>query len=93
MATTTTSTYITLTLGYNNTSETRNYKITDVDESIESALQANVQNYNQNIVEKDRSIFISDDYDSANNIGTLKKITGAKFVKITETPIEGGDES
>ena len=85
---TTTSTYITLTLGYNNTSETRNYKITDVDESIQSSLKTNIQNYNQNIVEADRNIFISDDYDSSQNIGTLKKIVGGKFVKVTETPIE-----
>ena len=84
----TVSTYITLTLGYNNTSETRNYKITDVEESIESVLKTNIQNYNQNIVEQDRQIFISDDYDANNNIGTLYKITGAKFVKVTETPIE-----
>ena len=85
---TTTSTYITLTLGYNNTSETRNYKITDVDESIQSSLKTNIQNYNQNIVEADRNILISDDYDSSQNIGTLKKIVGGKFVKVTETPIE-----
>jgi len=84
----TVSTYITLTLGYKNTSETRNYKITDVDETIESALKTNIQNYNQNIVEQDRNIFISDDYDANNDIGTLSKITGAKFVKVTETPIE-----
>lgn len=84
----TVSTYITLTLGYNQTSETRNYKITDVQESIASVLKTNVQNYNQNITEKDRSIFISDDYDSSQGIGTLNKITGAKFVKVTETPIE-----
>lgn len=84
----TVSTYITLTLGYKNTSETRNYKITDVEESIESALKTNIQNYNQNIVEQDRNIFISDDYDANNDIGTLSKIIGAKFVKVTETPIE-----
>jgi len=84
----TVSTYITLTLGYKNTSETRNYKITDVNETIESALKTNIQNYNQNIVEQDRNIFISDDYDANNDIGTLSKITGAKFVKVTETPIE-----
>lgn len=84
----TVSTYITLTLGYKNTSETRNYKITDVEETIESVLKTNIQNYNQNIVEQDRNIFISDDYDANNDVGTLNKITGAKFVKVTETPIE-----
>lgn len=84
----TTSAYITLTTSYKNTSETRNYKITDVDESIESVLKTNIQNYNQNIVEQDRNIFISEDYDPNNDVGTLAKISGAKFVKVTETEIE-----
>ena len=83
-----TTTYITLTMGYNQTSETRNYKISDVDESIESVLKTNIQNYNQNISEQDGKIFISDDYNASQNIGTLKKIVGGKFVKVTETPIE-----
>lgn len=84
----TVSTYISLTVSYNNTSSTRSYKITDVDESIESSLKTSIQNYNNNIVEQDRNIFISDDYNSSQGIGTLKKISGGKFVKITETPIE-----
>ncbi|MDO4424546.1 MAG: hypothetical protein Q4D17_02115 [Planctomycetia bacterium] len=84
----TVSTYITLTVGYNSTSETRNYKIVDVDESIESVLKTNIQNYNNNIVEKDRNIFISNDYDSSQGVGTLKKIIGGKFVKVVDTPIE-----
>lgn len=83
-----TSTYITLTMAYDNTSDTRNYKITDVDETIESVLKTNIQNYNSNISSKDKNIFISDDYNSSENIGTLKKISGGKFVKVVETPIE-----
>lgn len=83
-----TSTYITLTMAYDNTSDTRNYKITDVDETIESVLKTNIQTYNSNIDSKDKNIFISDDYNSSENIGTLKKISGGKFVKVVETPIE-----
>lgn len=78
---------ITLTLGYKNTDFTRKYKLNNVTaEACENA-KAKVMEYNANVPAADKLVFISDDYDSENDIGTFEKIVAAQYESVEYTRI------
>lgn len=79
-----------LELAYENTNFTRTLKFEDVNSSIVSGLESRINQYNQNLSAADKNIFISDDYDSANEVGKLQKISKARIEEITETIIQLG---
>lgn len=72
-------TSITLTLGYKNTDFVRKYKFNKVTSAAAASAKAKVLAYNANIPEADKRIFISDDYDADNDIGTFEKIVAAQY--------------
>ena len=79
---------------YNNTDKTRIYTINDVDDSIvnnPSGLKNKVVAINASLAGGTASVlantFVSDDYDSAENIGTLNKITDVQIRVIEEVQI------
>ena len=85
----TTENVVELTLGYSNTDKTRSYRFTVGADVLDSIAQ-NVNNYNANIVEDDRKVFISDDYDdsdSQNIVGQLVGIVAARSIVTTEEEI------
>ena len=79
---------------YNNTDFIRTYALQNVD-SLSAAteiVRSKVQAINSSIEGGSASaivnLFVSDDYDSTENIGTLKGIDNVKIKAVTETPIE-----
>lgn len=78
---------ITLTLGYKNTDFTRKYKLNNVTAEAAAGAKAKIMAYNDNVPEADKLVFISDDYDSANDIGTFEKITAAQYESVEYTRI------
>ena len=88
------SNYIQLTFAYEGTDFTRNYKISDVADSIAadtSGIKTRIQAVNASLAAgQDVSLataFRSDDFDSAHNIGSFKKIIAAQVVEHEEIPL------
>lgn len=79
-------------LGYDNTDFKRQITFNDVPESIVASVKQNVINYNSNLPATDKNIFIADDYDSVQGIGTLSGIVEAKIEHIQETIVYNGGE-
>lgn len=90
---------VTLTFGYKGTEFTRKYKFDDVTNGALSSVKANVLAFNQSVTGGASSaggldtFFISDDYNSTNNIGELASITAAQYDSVTTTIInlDGGE--
>ena len=84
---------VTLTFGYKGTDFTRKYKFDDVATSALASVKANVMAFNESVTGGASSadgldtFFISDDYDSTNNIGELASITAAQYDSVTTTLI------
>lgn len=79
---------------YNNTDFIRTYALQNVD-SLSAAteiVRGKVQAINSSIEGGSASeivnLFVSDDYDSSQGVGTLKGIDNVKIKAVTETPIE-----
>lgn len=85
MAETTNS--VTVTLGYANTDFTRKYKFNNLTAEQCAGAKARILSYNANLPEDDKSVFISDDYDTAQNIGTLTGIVAAQYETVEYTRI------
>jgi len=82
----TTENSATLTMAYRNTDFQRKYQLNDVNADELAQIKARVLDYNANLPEADRKIFISDDYDdsdSENVIGELASITAASYKVVT----------
>lgn len=73
---------IILTLGYKNTDFTRKYQINDVDTDALPLVREKVIQYNQELPDQDKNVFISDDYDPINDKGSLTGIVAASY-KVT----------
>jgi len=78
---------ISLKMAYTGTEYTRTYKVNDVDAAALGQVKAKVLAYNENLPAADKQIFISDDYDSENNIGELASITAASYESVEYTRI------
>ncbi|MBR0061775.1 MAG: hypothetical protein IJP68_09900 [Selenomonadaceae bacterium] len=78
---------ISLKMAYTGTDYTRTYKFNNVDASALANVKNKVINYNENLSAADKKIFISDDYDSAQNIGELASITAASYESVEYTRI------
>lgn len=84
---------ISFTCQYNNTTKTRDYEISDVD-SVSAAVEtirSKIEAINESIAGGNATLlanmFVSDDYNQSQNIGTLKRIDNVKLKTITETYI------
>lgn len=80
---TTTENSIILTLAYKDTDFTRKYQLNDVTNEALGQLKPKVLDYNANLPEQDKNIFISDDYDPIQGVGTLSSITAASYKVVT----------
>lgn len=80
MAATTTS-YVGLTLGYEDTEQTREYKFADVPQGALSSVESKIAAYNANVPVGDKAVFVSDEGDH------MTSIVSAYFMTVTETPI------
>lgn len=78
---------ITLTLGYKNTDFTRKYKLSNVTAEAAAGAKAKILAYNANVPAADKLVFISDDYDSENDIGTFESIVAAQYESVEYTRI------
>ncbi|MBR3777117.1 MAG: hypothetical protein IKL02_05945 [Kiritimatiellae bacterium] len=77
-------------MAYSGTDFTRKYKLDGVSDSVLSSVKANVLDYNANLPEADKQIFISDDYDNSDPeeiIGSLASITAAQYETVEYTRI------
>ena len=87
------SSSISFTLQYNGTTQTRDYEISDVDsvsaavETIRSKIEAINESIAGGTATLLANMFISDDYNQSQNIGTLKRIDNVKLKTVTETII------
>lgn len=82
----TTENSVTLTMAYRGTDFQRKYQLNDVNADELSQIKTRVLDYNANLPEADRKIFISDDYDDSdpeNVIGELASITAASYKVVT----------
>ena len=84
---------ISFTCQYNGTTETRDYEISDVD-SVSAAVEtirSKVEAINESIAGGTATLlanmFVSNNYNQSQNIGTLKRIDNVKLKTITETYI------
>lgn len=81
---------VSLTLGYKDSDFTRKYVFDDVEAGSLSSVKANVMEYNDNLPEADKMIFIADDFDDSDQtavVGTLKGIVSAQYAVTTTTKI------
>jgi len=79
----TTENSVILTMGYKDTNFTRKYQLNNVDASALVDVKAKVMEYNANLPEQDKNIFISDDYDPIAGKGTLTGIVAASYKTVT----------
>lgn len=72
-----------LTLGYENTDFTRQYKFTDVSNEALSSVSSKVQAYNSNVPASDKKVFVSDEGDSMTSItaATIEIVTTEYLIK------------
>ena len=77
----TTDNRLTLTLAYENTSQTRQYSYGGISDAEVSNIEARIVSYNANVPASDKLVFVSDDGDS------MTSIASAKLEHITETYI------
>lgn len=84
---------ISFTCQYNGTTKTRDYELSDVD-SVSAAVEtirSKVEAINESIAGGTATLlanmFVSDDYNQSQNIGTLKRIDNVKLKTVTETII------
>ena len=72
-----------LSLGYENTDFTRQYKFSDVSNEALSSVSSKVQAYNANVPASDKAIFVSDDGDSMTSItaATIEVVTTEYIIK------------
>lgn len=80
MAATTTN-YVGLTIGYEDTDQTREYKFSDVPQEALSSVEAKIIAYNANVPAGDKLVFVSDDGDN------MSSIVSAYIQTVVETPI------
>lgn len=87
------SSSISFTVQYNGTTQTRDYEISDVD-SVSAAVEtirSKIEAINDSIAGGNATLlanmFVSDDYNQSQNIGTMKRIDNVKLKTITETII------
>jgi len=78
----TTENSVILTMGYKNTDFTRKYQLNDVKADDLPFVREKVMQYNQDLPEQDKNIFVSDDYDPTNDKGSLIGIVAASY-KVT----------
>lgn len=84
---------ISFKLNYANTDKTRTISIDDVSNTaaIPNTVRAKVNAINASLAggtaSELASIFVSDDFDSTEGIGTLEKITNVEIKSVVETPI------
>ena len=87
------SSSISFTVQYNGTTQTRDYEISDVDsvsaavETIRSKIEAINDSIAGGTATLLANMFVSDDYNQSQNIGTMKRIDNVKLKTITETII------
>ena len=81
------------TCNYEGTDKTREYELSDVD-SVSAAVEiirGKVEAINESIAGGNATLlanmFVSDDYNQSQNIGTMKRIDNVKLKTITETII------
>lgn len=72
-----------LTMGYKDTDFTRKYQLTNVAADDLINVKGKVMEYNANLPEQDKNIFISDDYDPISGKGTLTGIVAASYKTVT----------
>ena len=72
-----------LTLGYENTSFTRQYKFADVSNEALSSVSSKVQAYNADVPASDKAVFVSDDGDQMTSItaATIEIVTTEYIIK------------
>ena len=80
MASTTTN-YVGLTLGYENTDQTREYKFSNVPQGALSSVESKIAAYNANVPAGDKAVFVSDDGEQ------MTSIVSAYAITVVETPI------
>lgn len=85
MATTTNS--VTVTLGYSGTDFQRNIKFADVEAAALSSVKSKILAYNADIPAADKKVFISDDYDDADDENIIGEFSGIIAAKI-QTDVE-----
>lgn len=86
----TTDNVVELTMGYSNTDKTRVYRFAGLSSAVLEDIAQNVNDFNANIVEADKKVFISDDYDDSdpqNVIGEMVGIVAARSIVTTEEEI------
>lgn len=82
---------LSVTTAYNKTDQTRTYSFGVNDSLTPDTAQAKIIALNASLsggtATELANLFVADDYDEEENIGTLASITSAKMIIITETPI------
>lgn len=79
-----------LDFSYSNTDFTRTYKIVGIATEDMQNVKEKILNYNANIPEADKKVFIADDFDDSDPeflIGYFEKISGARLVMVEEEQI------
>ena len=76
-----TTNYVGLTIGYENTTQTREYKFSDVPQGALSSVESKIAAYNANVPAGDKLVFVSDDGDN------MTSIVSAYYVTVVETPV------
>lgn len=81
-------------LAYKNTDFTRQLTMSDVADSVLSSVENKIESINTSLAGGTAgglsTFFVSDDFDSENNVGNFVKISEAKIETIIETPIPLG---